>query len=156
MSLDSGSVDTTVETVLAGIVADLPKGCARTEKTSQRDCWVIKLIPAKEGAAPISIIVPKPHAGMVTLIAGKGTFFEIPVGGHGYTSFDFPQEVQAICFAVVNRGLKESVTFLGDEVVAGTGTVDLSGLVTVRWQQVILFPRKKRQTRTFAYEPYCG
>src|SRR5215471_12499584 len=97
----SGSVLRELEALLQNLLARLPQNCASMKTTRKEKCTLIELTPTNVNAAPISLIVPFEEKREVTLIAGKGSFFEIPLLGHRYTDLAFTEEVRTICLAVI-------------------------------------------------------
>jgi hypothetical protein len=140
------------------LVSKLPQSCASIHLRSEPKCAVLDLVPANPNAAPISITVPLAEKQGVTLVAGKGSFFEIPPEGHRYTDLPFVEEVRSICIAVIAGTLSESVLLDGDEVLQGEGSIKLSQAsapTTVRWRQFYFRPFRKKDRKHFRYEPYC-
>lgn len=146
-----------LEVLLRSLSAELPEGCASVLKMSQTDCAVLDMNPSNPHAAQIRIIIPVDVSRGVTLIAGKGSFFEIPFEGRRYTALPFLEEVQSICRAVIAGTLEESVLLDHDEVIQGTGSIKLpqaSAVTTVKWGQIYFRPFRKKTKKEFRYEPY--
>jgi len=146
--------------LLRDLMARLPERCVTMELIPEGDhrAAILKLLPANPNAASIRIIVP-PNAKEkgITIVAGTGSFFEIPIEGGRYTSFSFPEEVRSICLAVIAGKLEESVTLQGDKVLRSRGTITLDGKsITVRWRQLTLRPFRRKEEKRLKYEPYCG
>lgn len=143
-----------LEAVLRDLLRNLPETSASISVRSQPNVSQIRIIPVNPRAAGISVIVPRNQSEGVTLVAGKGSYFEIPPDGHRYTNLPLLGEVEAIASAVIAGGLRESVRISGDEVVRGVGTINLPEPMTVRWRQLSFRPFRKTQGREYSYEPY--
>jgi hypothetical protein len=157
MKSRSNSVLREVERLMQDLLAALPENSASMKTTEKEKSSVIELTPRNGKAAPISIVVPFDEKREVTLIAGKGSFFEIPPLGHRYTDFPFIEEVRSICLAVIAGTLSESVLFDGNEVLQGTGSIKLPQSptpMTVRWRQLSFRPFRKKERSFLKYEPY--
>ena len=143
-----------LEAALRELLRTLPETAASISMRSQADVSQIRVTPINPRAAAITVIVPNNESEGVTLIAGKGSYFEIPPDGHRYTNLPLLDEVQSIACAVIGGGLRESVKMLGDEVVQGVGTINLPKPMTVHWRQFLFRPFKRKESREFSYEPY--
>ena len=148
----------TIEALLREVVAKLPENCASIHINLKQKSAILDLSPANPNAAPIRVIVPVNEEGELTLVAGRGTFFEIPQGGHRYTELPFVEEIKSICLAVIAGTLEECVLLDGDEVLRGVGSIKLpqaSTRTTVRWRRIYFRPFHKKEKKHFTYEPYC-
>jgi hypothetical protein len=143
-----------VEGVFRDLLGSLPVGSASMEQRADNRSRIFKLAPVRSNAAPLSVIVPRRHPTGVTLIAGRGSFFEIPQRGGRYTSLSFSEELRTICMAVIHGHLEEWVLLDGDEVLAGRGTIALPTALTVRWRQLSLRLLKRNVKRHYDYEPW--
>jgi hypothetical protein len=145
-----------VEAVFRELLADLPENAALIEKRSDSRSTVIELVPSNRNAAPICVIVPANEKEGVTLIAGKGSFFEIPKRGRRYTNLPLVEEVRSICSAVIGGKLEEWVVLDGTDVLQGKGILELDQPVTVRWRQVSFRPFRKKVRTHHRYEPWAA
>jgi hypothetical protein len=139
------------------LVSALPPDSALISLRSEPGCVVLELSPTRRNAAQIAVTVPDNAATGVTLIAGRGSFFEIPLDGHRYTNLTFLDEIGALCDATIAGNLEESVLLDRGEVLQGTGTIKLaqaSKPTTVRWRQIYFRPFRKKERKQFRYEPY--
>jgi hypothetical protein len=145
-----------VRALVVELIATLPEKAAVVQTKSQPHSTVLEILPTNSRAAPVTIVVPdSAEVEGVTLIAGRGSFFEIPRNGGRYTDFTFLEELKSIIGAVFAGGLEESVTLEGDEVLRGKGTIQLHGEpMTVRWRRLSLRPFRKKDKKHFKYEPY--
>lgn len=155
----SGQTLRTIEMLLRELVAALPEKIATIQVKHESRCSAVELVPANPNAASIDVLVPHNAEKVgVTLIAGRGSFFEVPIIGYRYTDLPFREEIRSICLAVITGGLEESVVLDGDEVLQGKGTIKLpqaSTPTTVHWHQVYFRPFRKKQRKHFKYEPYA-
>ena len=113
-----------------------------------REEYMLEMMPLRPNAARICIIVPSGPAEGLTLIAGKGTFFEVPKGGRRYTDLSAVDEARVICVAVIRGKLAERVVLDGAEVLRGKGTIQLERPVTVKWRQFSFDPFGRRPSYT--------
>jgi hypothetical protein len=143
-----------LEADLRELLRNMPERSASISVRSQPEVSQISVTPTNPRAAPITVIVPNNESDGVTLIAGKGSYFEIPPDGHRYMNLPLLDEVKSIASAVIAGGLRESVKMVGDEVVQGVGTINLPKPMTVRWGQLSFRPFRKKEKREFSYEPY--
>ncbi len=145
-----------VRTLVGELISKLPEKSAVVQTKSQPRSTVLEILPTNSRAAPITIVVPdNAEEKGVTLIAGRGSFFEIPRNGGRYTNFTFLEELKSIIGAVFAGGLEEFVTLGGDEVLQGKGTIQLQGEpMTVRWGRLSFRPFRKKERKHFKYEPY--
>ncbi len=146
-----------LEALFRELTVKLSEKSASVQTRFEPKCAVVELMPTNPNAAPITVIVPFSEEREVTLIAGKGSFFEIPLGGHRYTDLPLIEEVRSICLAVIAGTLQESVLLDGDEVLQGTGSIKLSQAsapTTVRWRQIYFRPFRKKEKKYFKYAPY--
>ena len=137
------------------LAAGLPDGCASVHVTVGTQAGIVQLLPRNSRAAPLRAIVSD-NDKQVTLIAGRGSFFEIPNTGHRYTKLPLVEEVEAISLAVINGKLEESVVLDGEEVLFGKGTVVLLEPITVRWRKMFFNPFRRSRSEKFNYESYCS
>ena len=149
-------VQDAVKVLFQELLKGLPQDCALPRCTGDDRSTMVELVPSRTGAASLSAIVPANESEGVTLIAGRGSFFEIPEGGRRYTNLPLIEEMKAICNAVIAGHLEEWVVLDGDEVLQGRGILQLERPITVRWSHLSfrLFQRK-RQTH-HRYEPWVG
>jgi hypothetical protein len=145
-----------IESLFRELLAKLPDGSASLHETLGHKLTFVKLVPAKPNSAPISVIVPTSPDEGVTLIAGKGSFFEIPSSGGRYTKFPLIEEVRSISSAVIAGKLEEWVLLDGDEVLEGKGIIELDGPMTVRWRRLYFRPFRKTLTEHYRYEPWVA
>jgi len=126
------------------------------EESSGPDCTLFTVRPARPQAASLTVVVPA-DGKVITVIAGKGTVFEIPEEGGSYTGLAALEELEAICMAVMTNGLEESVVLDGDELLSGTGETRLPGaskLTRVRWRRLTFRPFSKKDRINVRYEPW--
>lgn len=143
-----------VRAVFEDLLRTLPEGCASVRAEEGEGATTVLLQPSNPDAAPIAAIVPGGGGG-VTLVIGRGSFFEIPREGRRYTHLPLIEEVRAICTAAVRQGLEETVEFRGPELLKGTGTIRLAEPVTVRWRRAFFNPFRARTRERVKYQPYC-
>lgn len=143
-----------IQYVLDELIATMPQGCAEVTVKRDERASTIEIHPRHAAAAPICVIVPSGAKGDVTVIAGKGTFFEIPPEGRRYTALPLPEEVAALCSAVITGGLTENVVSADSEVIEGQGTIQMGDPVTVRWKQLTLKHFTKKHKESLTYDPY--
>jgi hypothetical protein len=144
-----------IENLFKELLGDLPNDCAFLRLEAGDRATVIKMVPTDPKAAPITVIVPDDENADVTLVAGKGSYFEIPRTGRRYTNLPLLEELRAISRAVVNGKLHEEVTMDSGEVVSGIGHTEVPDPVTVRWRKLSFRAFGKTQTVRLRYEPYC-
>ena len=138
------------------LTSDLPARCASVHVAQHDESSSVRIVPSNPNAAPIAAIIPRDEQEGVTLVGGKGSFFEIPRGGRRYTKLPLIEEARAICSAIIAGKLEESVVLDGPEVLRGEGTIELpDGATTVRWRRLSLRSVKRREARNYRYEPYC-
>ena len=118
--------------------------------------FVLEMVPSRPNAAPVSAIVPADESEGVTLVAGKGSYFEIPREGRRYTSLPLFDEVKAICRAVIAGRFEEWVALDGDDVVRSKGVVDLNPAVVVRWRQLSWRACGRKLKTHHAYDPWIA
>lgn len=135
---------------------ELASGKAVLREESFVDRELIDLCPSNPRAARIRVILPKNRAvGVITLVVGKGTIFEIPEGGGQYTEhYSAIEETEAICRAVLAGRFRERVKMKGSEVVSSRGTVDLPPAVTVRGCKTFHNPFRPATVIDRHYEAY--
>lgn len=125
-----------IETALREELALLPQGRAFLNRRQEPTAVVIEIVPSIATGAKLTVVAPTKARSGITVIAGQGSYFEIPQGGRRYTRLPLLDELRAICTTVIHRGLEEWVTMDGPDVIAGKGTIELDGPVTVRWRQL--------------------
>jgi hypothetical protein len=147
-----------VKKLVVDLIATLQGKSATVQTDLHSGCTLLKIVPSDSHAAPIKIVVPtNADQKGVTLIAGRGSFFEIPRSGGRYTDAGFFDEIRTICEAVIAGGLEEFVTLHGDEVLQGKGRIELHGEPTkVRWRRLAFWPFRKKERKHFKYGPYQG
>jgi hypothetical protein len=144
-----------VSQVFQKLVGGLPPGTAVITSRALVETIEVEIRPANPHAAPILAIIPKDDHRDLTLVIGKGTFFEVPPEGGRYTGSPLLHEIKTICEAVIARGCHEKVRLKeGEGVVWGKGTVDIPPPVTVRWRQVFSNPFRRARAEEHQYEPY--
>lgn len=142
-----------VEARLATVI--LP-GAGTINASADADRTVFTIKATNRTAADIRIIVPE-GGEPLTVVAGRGTVFEIPSRGRRYSDLPALDELEAICRGVMTNGLEETITLVGDEVLRGSGSVRLPGAVnptTVRWARLSLRPFAKKEKRSDRYDPW--
>ena len=142
------------EALFRELLDALPEGCASIRRTSETRVVVLEMVPSRPSAAPISAIVPRDDRQGLTLVAGKGSYFEIPRDGHRYTDQPLFEEVKTICSAVIAGRLEEWVALDGADVVRGKGTIGLHRTVTVRWRELSLRAFRHKLRNHCRYDPW--
>lgn len=143
------------EEVFRELLEALPDGCASIRRTTETHAVVLEVAPSEPSAAPISAIVPADEGRGITLIAGKGSYFEIPKDGHRYTDQPLFGELKAICSAVINGRLEEWVALDEGDIVRAKGTIGLDRAVTVRWRELSLRAFRHKLKTHYRYKPWA-
>lgn len=143
-----------IQELLSDILAGLPSGSVSLERAPGENSVVLRAVPSRAGAAPISIVVPKDESHGVVLIAGRGSFFEVPPRGRRYTNLPLGDEIRAICLATIAGRLEEWVVFAGAEVVRGKGVIEIPPTITVRWGQITSLFRRDKHKVHYQYQPW--
>ena len=152
---DHWSVLKDIEVLFQDLLDGLPEKCAKMQVKAGTDSMIVDIMPSNTNAARLRAIVPKAHRDGVILVAGEGSFFEIPPAGHRYTNFPLVEEARSICLAVIAGKLEETVTYAGSELLRGTGKIHLPDAMTVRWRRFTFKPFAKKKTKHILYMPYC-
>ena len=145
-----------IEALFQDLLDGLPEKCATMQVKAGTDSTLVDITPSNTNAARLRAIVPKTQQDGVTLVAGEGSFFEIPLAGHRYTNFPLVEEARSICLAVIAGKLEETVTYAGSVLLRGTGKIHLSEPMTVRWRRFTFKPFAKKETKYILYKPYCN
>jgi hypothetical protein len=145
-----------VERLFHELRAALPENCASIQSSSDPRRALIELLPSGPNAAPLTVIVPSNEREGVTLVAGKGSFFEIPRGGRRYTELPLIEELRSICLAVIAGRLEEWVVLDGTEVLRGKGIIELPEPMTVKWRRLSFRPMRKTIKMHNRYEPWVA
>lgn len=143
-----------IEASLNTLLAEVPGALASVQIVPHGDSTGIEVVPANPKAAQITVIVPAKESS-ITLVAGRGSYFEIPEKGHRYTSLPFMEELKTICSAVIYGKLEESVLLDGEEVLQATGTIQLPRIATVRWKRLSFRLFRRTVRKIFQYESYA-
>jgi len=145
-----------VEELFRELLDELPEECASIQRKSEGRSVLLELLPSRPNAASICVIVPADEHAGVTLIAGRGSFFEIPKSGRRYTGLPLIDEMRSICLAVIAGRLEEWVVLDGAEVLEGKGVIELPQPLTVRWRQLSFRPFRKKLRMHYRYEPWVA
>jgi hypothetical protein len=135
------------------LVARLPKECASYEVAQAEGGKLhVCIEPANGRAAAIRAIV---GGEGVTLLFGRGAVFEVPSKGRRYTDLPCPEEVYALCSAVIAGMFQETVTSVGSRVVGARAKIDLGDSVaSSMWREVLFYLPWKRKIESLAYPAY--
>jgi hypothetical protein len=143
-----------VKQLFSNMLAELPERSAVMQVEARNQVTVVDLLPTNPNAARLRAIVPKDPNEGVTLVAGRGSFFEIPAIGGRYTGQPLIQELEIICRAVISGKLEENVIFDGDELLQGKGKIQLPDTMIVRWRRPVFRLFRKKEKKQFNYESY--
>jgi len=153
-SADRASATEAVGKLFRELASGLPANTVVLEETSDSRSVMYTLTPTRANAAPLCAILPARGSDGVTLIGGRGSFFEIPSGGRRYTSRAFVEELRSICQAVIAGRLEEWVLLDGEDVLRGRGVLDLPPPMTVRWGQLSFRLLGRTRKAHYRYAPW--
>ena len=131
-----------------------PQKATLASSTTDDGVIVIEQSPTSPQAARIVANV-EPDGGLVTLVFGGGSVFEVPSRGRRFTGGPFEDEIRTLCVAVVQGHFEETIWVKREEVVRAVGRLEVGGRV-VRSSWAELFPNIffRGEKRVIHYEAY--